>query len=178
MINSENPYLSNEGMPNRCALPLGAQKILHVSCRIGNSEEVIYVLHFTSRIWLAKVPYNFLRTWVGCGHSSRQSRYCGGHPRGREARGCPHPSLRVDTLLAPVARRAGAHAWAGAVRWRWRKRGAVSWLVGVVSILRMVQCVLIGWRIINFRRHDLPGPPWREDKWGSTTTVKGLVRML
>lgn len=38
MSNDKNAYLSDEGMPNRPALPLGAQKILHVSCRIGDSE--------------------------------------------------------------------------------------------------------------------------------------------
>lgn len=103
---------------------------------------------------LTEVLCHFLRTWVGCGHSGGQSRYCGGHPRWREARGGPHASLR-----APVARRAGAHARTRAVRWRWWKRGAMLGLVWVISILRMVQCVLIGWRIICFRGHDFTGPP-------------------
>ena len=111
------------------------------------------------------IPVCFLRTWVGCRHSGRQSWYCGRQPCRREARGCPHPSTRVDTLLAPVARRAGAHARTRGVRWRWRKSGAMLWLVGVVSILRMVQSFLIRWRIINFRRHALAGPPWRKDMW-------------
>lgn len=49
LTNVEKPYLSDEGMSNRCALPLSAQKMLHVSCRIGNSEVVIY--YFLCQSW-------------------------------------------------------------------------------------------------------------------------------
>lgn len=160
----EKSYLSNKGVTNRCASPLGA--FLHVPCRIAE-----YTLHSHTGaslilcwIWSSAVWCKSLRTCVGCRHSSGQSRYCGGHPRLRKAGCCPHPSLRKDTLLAPVAGQAGAHARTGAVRWRRWKRGALFWQLGVVSILWMVQCILIGGWIIGFSIHAVAGPPWQGGK--------------
>lgn len=62
MISGQNPYLSNEGVPNRCAFPLGAQKILHVSCRIENSESdnLYFFLHNLNRMQdVIKSPVSF-----------------------------------------------------------------------------------------------------------------------
>lgn len=39
---NRKPNLSNEGMSDGCALPLGAEKILHLSCRNENSKVVTY----------------------------------------------------------------------------------------------------------------------------------------
>lgn len=97
-------------------------------------------------------------TCVGRRRARRQSRYCYGHRGWREARGCPHPNWWVDPLLAPVAWQTGAHARAGAVRWRWYM-GALLRLGWVASILRMVESILIRWRTIGFRSHLLAGTP-------------------
>lgn len=152
MGNRNNPHLSDESMPDRCAFPLAAEKILHLSYGIGNRRIKPGSL-FKHKKRCDMSPCQFLGTCVGCGQSGRQSRYCGGHPSWREARTSTHAGLWVDAALAPVTGRAEAHARTGAVRRWWWKRGAKLGLVGAVGRLWMLNCFFVGWRAVEFRSH-------------------------
>lgn len=140
------------------------------SARFGNNNVIINTYDLKVNLNTRQNVFSIslchcLRTWVGCRQSGRQSWYCGGHPRWRKARAGTHASLGVDAFLAPVAGRAEVHSRTRGVRWRWWKRGAMLWLVGVVTRLRMAQCLLIRWRTISFRIHYFAEPPWMEDTY-------------
>lgn len=67
MMNGENPYLSNEGMPNRCAFPLAAQKIIHVSCRIwgiAKSKFTLLTLRSSSKYISSPVLFPQNLCWM------------------------------------------------------------------------------------------------------------------
>lgn len=174
-LDKNTSYFSDERMSNRRALPQSVCIFLHVSCGEDGSLDcsiiqVYYCIHkykcVPKRCRAAEALCHCSETWVWRGHSSGQSWYYGGHPRGGEAGACPHASLGVDASLSRVLRwgLARVHARTRAVRWwcwMWCStvpREPILWWLWIVPILGTVQCLLVSWRWVYFR-HDDTGPP-------------------